>query len=169
MNGQFCFHQIFIFPGYSWGRKGVNIIMPVRNNLHRVLIFVILLLIFIFLTGCAGTGQPPVKPALSGTPAVPVSGTPGNVSFSKDIQPILQSACVSCHGVNQISRGLDMRSYVSLMKGSQNGAVVLSGNANNSLLIQSVESGAMPKRGGPLTSDQISLLVQWVNGGAKNN
>ena len=142
---------------------------------HRTLQITSLLITLILLAGCASQGpdlpgsQPNSKPVISTTPAIPVSGTPGNVSFAKDIQPILQTTCVSCHGGDRISRGLDMRTYASLITGSQNGAVVLPGNADKSLFIQSVESGQMPKRGGPLTSSQISLLVQWVNSGAKNN
>jgi len=142
---------------------------------HRTLQLTMLLTILILLAGCAGQSsdqpgsQSNNKPAVSTTPAIPASGTPGAVSFAKDIQPILQSTCFSCHGGERISRGLDMHSYASLMTGSQNGAVILPGNADKSLFIQSVQSGQMPKRGSPLSPSQISLLVQWVNSGAKNN
>ena len=149
--------------------------MVTRFSQHRTLQIISLLIVLVFLAGCASQGpdQPGApsnsKPVISTTPAIPASGTPGNVSFAKDIQPILQNTCLSCHGGERISRGLDVRTYASLMTGSQNGAVVLAGNADKSLLVQSILSGQMPKRGGPLNSSQISLLMQWVNAGAKNN
>lgn len=96
-------------------------------------------------------------------------GTNGGVSFSKDIMPIFQNTCVNCHGGEKTSKGLDMKTFASLMAGSQNGAILVPGDAANSKIIQSVESGKMPKRGPKLTQDQIQLLVDWINSGAQNN
>ena len=146
---------------------------------NRLILAVSLFLTIAILAGCAS--QPSAQPAAqlnnstaapAGSTTAPVSGTPaasGNVSFVKDIQPILQNSCISCHGGTRTSKGLDMKTYASLMTGSQNGAVVIAGNAGNSLLIQSIQSGQMPRRGTPLPDAQINLLVEWVNAGAKNN
>jgi mono/diheme cytochrome c family protein len=98
--------------------------------------------------------------------AAPVAGS---VSFSKDIAPMFQNSCVNCHGGEKTSKALDLKTFASLMAGSQNGAVIVPGDATNSKLVQSVQSGKMPKRGAKLTPDQIKLLVDWVNAGAKNN
>jgi uncharacterized membrane protein len=95
------------------------------------------------------------------------SGSP--VSYAKDILPLMQTACVNCHGGEKTSKGLDLKSYASMMAGSQNGAVITPGNAAQSNLIASVQSGKMPKRGVKLTADQIQMLVNWVNAGATNN
>ena len=114
-------------------------------------------------------------PAVSPAIAVPtvVSGNKGTanagVSFAKDIMPILQTYCISCHGGEKTSKGLDLKTFTSLMAGSQFGAVVVPGDAANSKLVQSVQSGKMPKRGAKLTPDQIQLLMDWVNSGAKDN
>jgi len=81
----------------------------------------------------------------------------------------MQNSCVSCHGGEKTSKGLDLKTYASLMTGSQNGAVIVAGDASSSKLIQSIQAGKMPKRGGPLPVDQIQLLVNWVNAGATNN
>jgi uncharacterized membrane protein len=93
----------------------------------------------------------------------------GAVSFSKDIAPIFQATCLSCHGGNKTEKSLDLKTYASLMAGSENGAVIVPGDAANSLLIQKVQSGNMPKRKPHLAADQIQLLVDWVNAGAQNN
>ena len=103
------------------------------------------------------------QPANAGT------GAAASVSFSKDILPVMQTSCINCHGGEKISKGLDLKTYDSLMAGSQNGAVLVPGDAAQSKLIQSVQSGKMPKRGDKLTAEQIQLLVDWVNAGATNN
>jgi hypothetical protein len=109
--------------------------------------------------------SPTAASGSSNSSAAPASG----VSFSKDILPLFQSTCVSCHGGALTSRGLDLTSYDNVMAGSQNGPVIVAGKADGSLLIQLVKSGTMPKNGSPLTSAQIKLLVDWINAGAKNN
>jgi uncharacterized membrane protein len=99
-------------------------------------------------------------------PAAPAAGA---VSFSKDIAPIFQDSCVNCHGGEKTSKALDLKTFASVMAGSQNGAVIVPGDAAHSKLVQSVQSGKMPKRGTKLTPEQIQLLVDWVNAGAQNN
>lgn len=92
-----------------------------------------------------------------------------NVSFQNDVQPILERRCAKCHGGEFPSEGLNMETYESLMSGSQNGVVVVAGDANNSLIIEMIENGEMPKRGQDLTTEQIELIRQWINEGALNN
>lgn len=92
-----------------------------------------------------------------------------NVSFSSDIYPLVERRCIKCHGGEFPSAGLSMESYESLMSGSQNGEVIVAGDANNSLLFEKIESGEMPKRGQHLTPEQIELIRQWINEGAVNN
>jgi uncharacterized membrane protein len=91
------------------------------------------------------------------------------VSFAVDIQPLLQDSCVSCHGGEKTSRALDLKTYESLLAGSQNGAVIAPGEAAKSKLVQSIQSGKMPKRGDKWTAEQLKLLVDWINAGAQNN
>ncbi len=96
-------------------------------------------------------------------------GTNAPVSFKNDIQPILQSRCTKCHGGDFPSEGLNLESYEGLMAGSQNEPVVLAGDAGDSLLIDKIESGDMPKRGPKLTPEQIQTIRQWIDAGALNN
>ncbi len=95
--------------------------------------------------------------------------TQGAVSFSKDLLPILQESCISCHGGEKTAKALDLKTFDSLMVGSQTGAVITPGNADGSKLVQAIKSGKMPKRGAKLTPDQVQLFVDWVNAGATNN
>ena len=110
----------------------------------------------------------------STTPAAPNSNSAqlpkgANVSFTKDVMPLLQSRCFNCHGGQQTSKGLNLTSYDSLMAGSQNGPVLTAGDAANSLIVQLVTAGKMPKRGPQLTPSEVQLLADWINAGAKNN
>lgn len=92
-----------------------------------------------------------------------------SVSFSADVMPILQDSCISCHGGQRTSAGLDLKSYASLMSGGQDGLAVIPGDAASSPLVTLSESGKMPKRGSKLTPEQIQILKDWVNAGAPNN
>ena len=67
------------------------------------------------------------------------------------------------------SKNLNMETYESLMKGSQNGPVIIPGSARESLLAQKISKGQMPKRGPKLTSEQIQIIIDWINAGAQNN
>ncbi|MEW6285066.1 MAG: c-type cytochrome domain-containing protein [Chloroflexota bacterium] len=91
------------------------------------------------------------------------------VSFANDILPILKSRCVNCHGGERVEEGLLLRSYSELMAGSDNGPVIIPGDAENSLLVELVVSQKMPKRGPKLTPPQVQLIVDWVNQGAPDN
>jgi hypothetical protein len=93
----------------------------------------------------------------------------GGVSFANDILPILKSRCVNCHGGDRIEEGLLMRSYAELMAGSDNGLVIVPGDADGSLLVEMVVSREMPKRGPKLTPPQTQLIIDWVNQGAVDN
>ena len=91
------------------------------------------------------------------------------VSFANDILPIIESRCVSCHGGQRTEKGLDMKSFDSLMTGSENGPVVTPGDAAHSKFVELVATQKMPKRGPKLTPPQVQLFTDWVNQGAFNN
>lgn len=91
------------------------------------------------------------------------------VSFVNDVFPILQSRCSSCHMGEYTSKNLNMDTYKDLMEGSQNGPVIIAGNAKESLLVQKISSSEMPKRGPKLTPAQIQIIGDWINAGAPNN
>ena len=90
------------------------------------------------------------------------------VSYLTDIQPIFNSNCTGCHGS---SGGLNLSSYSSLiMDGGNSGDVVEPGNHLSSYLWELVDDGTMPPGNNPdLSSDQVSLIAQWINEGAHNN
>lgn len=113
------------------------------------------------------TAVPPTEVPAETPTTEPVAST--GVSFANDILPILQSRCVNCHGGNKVEEGLTLKTYADLMAGSDNGPVIVSGDAGGSLLVELVTAQKMPKRGPKLTPPQVQLIVEWVNQGALNN
>jgi cytochrome c len=128
----------------------------IKNSGRLIAILAIALLAGTLLSAC-------------GTQASSQSGTPGVVSFSQDVLPILQGKCSRCHGDSRQSGGLNLSSYTSMMTGGRTGASILPGDAANSLLVQMVSSGKMPKSGLPLSNAQIQTITEWVNSGALDN
>ncbi len=116
----------------------------------------------------SATAQAPDATETS-APASEPAAAAGAVSFKNDILPIFDRTCARCHGGARREEGLDLRSYASIMEGSQNGAVIVPSDAEASELIKLVMSGKMPRRAPKLADEQIQLLADWVNQGALDN
>lgn len=106
------------------------------------------------------------------------SAVSGEISYKKQVVPILHDYCLNCHepgGKGFEKSGLDMRSYPSLMKGTKFGSVINPGDSFTSILIQMVEgrvhaSIRMPYgMAGGLSRENIGILKQWIAQGAKDN
>lgn len=109
----------------------------------------------------------PVQPTVP--PTSDSSAQAATVSFSADVLPILQSRCFNCHGGDDIEEGLNLTTFAGIMAGSDNGPVIVPGDAANSLLAEQVVSQEMPKRGPKLTPPQVQIIVDWINQGALDN
>src|SRR5437764_15365099 len=88
-------------------------------------------------------------------------------TFEKDIRPILKAHCFDCHGEGEkLKGGLDLRLRRLMLKGGDEGPVIVPGKPGQSLLFKLVHSGEMPKRDKKLTREQVSLIKQWIATGA---
>ncbi len=83
------------------------------------------------------------------------------VSFSKDVAPILVARCGNCH-VRGRKGDFQMRSFAQL---ASSGKVSL-GDSKSSPLIQMVASGEMPPRG-DIPAAEVETLRKWVDSGAE--
>src|SRR5690242_17085139 len=76
------------------------------------------------------------------------------VSFSKDIQPILEASCVKCHGRGREKGTFRIDTRDTLLKGGESGPAVVPGKSQESLLIEMVSGldpdNIMPKKGSKL-------------------
>jgi uncharacterized membrane protein len=91
------------------------------------------------------------------------------VSFANDVLPIIQSRCINCHGGDRTEEGLVMLTYADIIAGSDNGPVVVPGDAEHSLMAEMVSTQKMPKRGPKLTPPQVQVIIDWINQGALDN
>lgn len=91
------------------------------------------------------------------------------VSFAKDILPLFERSCRTCHGdTAQLSR-FDLRTRESALRGGERGADIIPGSAEQSRLYRRVaglEKPSMPAQGTPLTAAQIAAVRQWIDEGA---
>jgi len=117
--------------------------------------------------GTVAATEPPVATDPAAATQSPIQGA--TVSFATDVLPIIESRCINCHGGNRTEEGLDLKTHASILAGSENGLVVLPGDAANSLLVEMVVAQKMPKRGPKLTPPQLQLITDWVNQGALDN
>lgn len=96
---------------------------------------------------------------------------PGEISFSRDVLPILSDRCFACHGPDKSNRKADLR--LDDQKEALASGVIEPGKPGESELVARIESHAAdevmppPKFGKPLTSSQIDTLKAWVASGAK--
>lgn len=108
---------------------------------------------------------------------VPAFAKEAPVSFSEDIQPILQTRCTVCHqpgGDGLEKSGLDMTSYEGLMKGTKHGPMIVAGDPVTSNLMVLIDGKAdkslqMPHGKKKLTTCDRDLIRKWIKQGAKNN
>jgi hypothetical protein len=89
------------------------------------------------------------------------------LTFAKDVQPILESKCVKCHSGPAPKGGLDLRRKDSLLRGGDSGPALTQGAAESSLLWQMIVTGKMPAEGEKLTATERAVLRSWINAGAK--
>ena len=107
-----------------------------------------------------------IAPSSQGAPAE----APARVDFLRDIQPVFQASCISCHGPEQQMAGLRLDSKPLALAGGQSGRVVEPGDADRSLLFQRVaglgDQAQMPMGGKPLDPATIGLIREWIEQGA---
>ena len=106
-----------------------------------------------------------------------LAGCEREVSFSKNVMPILEAKCLSCHAEGEKgfkASGLSVESYEQVMKGTSDGPVIEPGYSYFSTLQIVVEhradpSSSMPKQSAKLSSAEIQIIGEWIDQGARNN
>ena len=114
------------------------------------------------LTFSASAAEPPLTP-------------PGEVSYYKQIRPILQAHCQGCHQPAKAKGGYVMTEFKGLLTGGDDeGLAVVPGKpAKSALLAQIIPDkngeAEMPKGKKPLHSAEIELIKNWITEGAKDD
>jgi hypothetical protein len=113
-----------------------------------------------------GLAAAALAPARAGAAATGQSARP--VSFARDVAPLLDRWCVSCHGGSDADAFLRLDSLGGVMRGGDAGPVVVPGNADGSLLVAKIEHRdrpTMPPRR-RLPAAAVALIRAWIAVGA---
>jgi mono/diheme cytochrome c family protein len=118
---------------------------------------------------------------------LPPASKQTGVTYAKDIRPIFEASCFSCHGPKRAKEDLRLDTLAFALKGGEHGKVIIPGDSAKSSLVTAVAridpDTAMPpppkgksKGAGPagapppakpLTPEQVGLVRAWIDQGAK--
>ncbi|MBL8850176.1 MAG: DUF1549 domain-containing protein, partial [Planctomycetaceae bacterium] len=103
-------------------------------------------------------------------PAAPAA----EVSYYKQVRPILQANCQGCHQPAKAAGAYIMTDFTRLLAGGETGeAAVVPGNPDGSALVVQITpangQAAMPKGKAPLADADIQLIRSWIAQGAKDD
>ena len=91
--------------------------------------------------------------------------------FETHVRPVLATHCYQCHSreAEKLKASLYLDSKAGILKGGDNGAVIIPGKAEDSLLIKAVryqvEDLEMPPKK-KLPDSAVNHLATWINMGA---
>ena len=88
------------------------------------------------------------------------------IDFEKDIAPIFETYCISCHNDKKTKGKFNLTIREKLLSHK---SAVLPGDIKGSELLEIVsgEEPDMPPKGQPLSAKEIELLESWIKSGAK--
>jgi mono/diheme cytochrome c family protein len=105
---------------------------------------------------------------LSVATAWPQSSKDDPKLYAEQIRPILAKNCLMCHGPSIKQAGLDLSNRDALLRGGDDGPVVVPGDSNASRLYKLVAhqaEPAMPYKGNKLSDDEIAKIGAWIQAG----
>jgi len=127
--------------------------------MKKIFQYLMVLTVSLMATSCYNDEMPPEAVIL----------IPETVSYSKDIQPLWNQDCVSCHKTGATAPDLiTANSYSALVT---NNKYVIPGNALGSKLHKSLmgDGAAIMPTAGKWSDSKIALVDKWINDGALNN
>lgn len=110
--------------------------------------------------------NPPSRNARASQDAEETAEEESNVSFVKDVAPILVRRCSSCH-IREQKGEYSLVSFASLLEPGESGSTPIEpSQPDDSYLIELIEAGEMPPRGS-LSAAETDQIREWVEAGAK--
>jgi uncharacterized membrane protein len=85
-----------------------------------------------------------------------------NISYAKDLVPILQASCTGCHSGTKPQGAIDLTTYANVYKYALNGKLYGS-------VAHIAGYIAMPSASVRISSCEISKIKSWIDSGSKNN
>jgi hypothetical protein len=110
-------------------------------------------------SGCQyGVTTPTAATGGTGTGSGGSSGST-SLTYTKDIQPVLSSDCVRCHGPARRDAGVDLSTYTNVMR------TVTPGNASSLLILVTRSGGIMNGQfqgGTSARATKAALIRDWI-------
>ena len=110
------------------------------------------------------------RPSTVSAKSDPASNT--EAYYTQKVQPIFQANCYRCHGAPNHRGGLHLDTREGLLQGGMDGAVIVPGHPEQSLLIKLIRhegptDDPMPMPPKSKISDaDIAVVAEWIKGGA---
>ena len=99
-------------------------------------------------------GGSPTAPDTAGPAQDPATAT--SLTFTADVQPILNNDCVPCHGGSSTANGYDVRTYAGVMR------AVTAGSANSTLVLFTQPGGQMYGQFRGSAAAKAETIRRWV-------
>ena len=95
----------------------------------------------------------------------------GEVSFEREVAPILAARCIECHGPEKQKQGLRLDQRAAAFAGGDSGEPgLVPGQSARSEIFRRIdpedEFDLMPPSGEPLTAAEVALIKRWIDEGA---
>jgi hypothetical protein len=121
--------------------------MPIiARRSNTPVIFATVVLSAALVSGCGSGGSSPTAPDTAGPTQNPATAT--SLTFAQDVQPILNSDCVSCHGSSRQEAGFDFRTYTGVMRAVtpvSNAAILVRATQPGGIMYQEFRGSAAAK------------------------
>src|SRR5229473_5981622 len=103
--------------------------------------------------------------------AIPLLGAE-DPSYLRDVRPILDKNCTSCHQPASRQSELDLTTYAGFQAGGRRGPAFVPGSPEQSLVVQFITAALMPSMPfgqPPLAANDVSTIRDWIGSGAKDD
>jgi cytochrome c553 len=107
-------------------------------------------------TAATSTSTASSTPSSSGTSATTPPASGSTLTYTADIQPILASDCVSCHGPATRAAGIDLSTYAGVMR------TVTPGSANSLLILVTRSGGLMYSQFRGNRPQKAATISDWI-------
>ena len=103
--------------------------------------------------------------------ALPLLGADDR-SYQRDVRPILDRNCTSCHQPASKQSELDLTTYAGFQSGGKRGPAFVAGSPDQSLVIQFITAAqkpSMPFGQPPLAAGEVAIIREWITSGARDD
>jgi WD40 repeat protein len=104
--------------------------------------------------------------------AIPLLAAQEPPSYVRDVRPILDKSCTSCHQPASKQSDLDLTTYAGFQAGGRRGPAFAAGSPEQSLVLQFITAALtppMPFGQPPLAATEIAAIREWIKAGARDD